>query len=130
MTLGRLERQVMERLWAERCEVSVRRLQETLNSDLAYTTLMTTLDRLYKKGLLARRKDGRAYVYSTLLTREDLHRGVAEYVFGALLSQGPERAEPVLSCFVDAVSERDHQLLDELERLVREKRRQSADGDR
>jgi predicted transcriptional regulator len=128
MTLGRLERQVMERLWAVGGEASVRQLQATLDTDLAYTTLMTTLDRLYKKGLLARRKHGRAYVYSTHLTREDVDRGSAAHVFGALLGEGAERAQPVLSCFVDAVSQRDLQLLDELERLVREKRRQSGGG--
>jgi predicted transcriptional regulator len=109
-------------------EASVRQLQATLDTDLAYTTLMTTLDRLYKKGLLARRKHGRAYVYSTHLTREDVDRGSAAHVFGALLGKGAERAQPVLSCFVDAVSQRDLQLLDELERLVREKRRQSGGG--
>jgi predicted transcriptional regulator len=126
MTLGRLERQVMERLWTRDAEWSVRDLRHALNTHLAYTTLMTTVDRLYKKGLLSRRKEGRAFVYSTRVSREDLDRGVAARVIGALLGEGPERAQPVLSCFVDAVSERDRDLLDELERLVREKRRQPA----
>ena len=52
--LGELETELMERVWA-RTEVSVRDLHEEMHGRLAYTTLMTTLDRLYKKGLLLRR---------------------------------------------------------------------------
>jgi predicted transcriptional regulator len=49
--LGSLERQVLEKLWAFGREVTVRELQETFGGSLAYTTLMTTMDRLFKKRL-------------------------------------------------------------------------------
>jgi predicted transcriptional regulator len=84
---------------------------------------MTTLDRLYKKGLLAREKEGRAYLYSPRVTREEFERGVAEDVLGDLLGRSGG-AEPLLACIVDAVSEHDRTLLDELHRLVEEKRRE------
>jgi predicted transcriptional regulator len=58
--LGPLERQVLEQVW-QRHEVSVRDVFIAFGESVAYTTLMTTLDRLYKKRLLSRRKDGRAF---------------------------------------------------------------------
>ena len=126
--LGSLERQVMERLWTLGREASVRDLRAALDGSLAYTTLMTTLDRLFKKGLLGRRRQGRAFLYAPRLTAEQLRTGVAADLIGTLLGQGAEAARPVMSTFVDAVEERDEVLLDELEALVRRRRRQRAKG--
>ena len=69
--------------------------------DTAYTTLMTTLERLYRKGVLSRAAEGRAFVYRPQVTR----------------------AEAVLSFLADEVGALDADALDELERLVRERRR-------
>ena len=66
--LGTLERDVMDVLWA-RADLPVRDVQLHLNRPIAYTTVMTTLDRLFKKGLLDRRQVGRAFLYSAALTR-------------------------------------------------------------
>ncbi|HMF55652.1 MAG TPA: BlaI/MecI/CopY family transcriptional regulator [Pyrinomonadaceae bacterium] len=121
--LGKLERQVMDEAW-KRVEMSVRDLYLLFDERMAYTTLMTTLDRLYKKRLLERRKDGRAFLYSPRLTRTEFEQGIREDVIDGLLGQGAEGVEPVLACIVETVSERDRALLDELERLVREKRRE------
>jgi predicted transcriptional regulator len=85
---------------------------------------MTTLDRLYKKRLLSRRKGGRAFLYSPLVTREELEQGIREDVIEGLLGRGAEGVEPVLACIVEAVSDRDRELLDELDRLIKEKRRE------
>ena len=120
--LGHLEREVMEEVW-RRGEVSVRSLHEHFGARAAYTTLMTTLDRLFRKGLLVRRKEGRAFLYAPALSRAEFERGVAFDVIGALLGAGAE-AEPVLACIVETVSDRDRELLDELERLIREKKRE------
>jgi predicted transcriptional regulator len=121
--LGPLERQVLEETW-RREEISVRDIFVSFNERVAYTTLMTTLDRLYKKGLLSRRKSGRAFLYSPRLTREEFEQGIAEDVIDGLLGRGAHGVEPVLACIVDAVSENDRELLDELDRLIREKRRE------
>jgi predicted transcriptional regulator len=128
--LGSLERQVMERLWALGREASVRDLRAAFDGSLAYTTLMTTVDRLFKKGLLGRRRQGRAFLYAPRLTADQLRTGVAADLIGTLLGQGAEAARPVMSTFVDAVEERDEALLDELEALVRHRRRQRAKGGR
>jgi predicted transcriptional regulator len=83
---------------------------------------MTTLDRLHKKGLLARRKSGRAFVYTPHLGREEFERTMASELIGGLL-KGDDGVRPILSSIVEAVGERDRAALDELERLVREKRK-------
>ncbi len=121
-SLGKLERETIKEVWKQ-SEVSVRVVETAFSERVAYTTIMTTLDRLYKKGLLKRRKEGRAFLYSARYSPEELERGVTEDVISSLLDAGTERVEPVLACIVDAVSEHDRVLLDDLERLVREKRR-------
>src|SRR5215470_1365900 len=72
--LGKLERQVLEETW-RLGEVSVRDVHRAFEERIAYTTLMTTLDRLFKKNLLERRKDGRAFVYSAVVSEDDFDQG-------------------------------------------------------
>jgi predicted transcriptional regulator len=123
LALGKLERRVLEEAW-RRPELTVRDVYVTFGEDIAYTTLMTTLDRLYKKKLLQRRKDGRAFIYSRSVSREEFEHGIREDVIDGLLGRGAEGVEPVLACIVDAISDRDRELLDELDRLIKEKRRE------
>jgi predicted transcriptional regulator len=91
--------------------------------DLAYTTVMTTLDRLFKKKLLSREAEGRAFRYMPLVTREQLHREAAGEAFRQLLDASPAPSLP-LSYLVEIVSQRDAELLDDLLELVEAKRRQ------
>lgn len=98
--LGPLERRVLEELWRRGHDARVRDLQPAFPG-IAYTTLMTTLERLFRKGVLSRIPDGRAFAYRTQVTR----------------------AEAVLSFIFDEVGTLDADALDELERLVRERRR-------
>src|SRR5712671_6577410 len=120
-SLGTLERDVMTVAWT-RPELSVRDVCAQLDS-VAYTTVMTTMDRLFKKGLLGRRKVGRAFVYHAVATRDELQGAVASELMQSLLQEHNGEPLPLLSSLVDAVSQRDRALLDELERLIREKRR-------
>jgi predicted transcriptional regulator len=127
--LGNLEREVLERLWTAGAEVSVRQVQQAFGDGVAYTTVLTTLDRLFRKGLTERRREGRAFLYRARVSRDELHQGVASDVIDSLLGGDNATARPVISTFVDAVGQRDAALLDELERLVRDrKRRQSGRG--
>ena len=118
---GALELRVMEAVWRHGTAVSVRDLVSEFEGT-AYTTLMTTLDRLHRKGMLDREKTGRAFVYVARYTRDELESGMAARALESLLDRSG--AEPVLSYFVEEVSRRDARLLDELERLVQEKRRE------
>src|SRR3954447_10794674 len=121
-SLGALEREVMAIVW-RLGEINVRAANERLTSPGAYTTLMTTMDRLFKKGLLARRKAGRAFLYRATVSQQELEGAVASELMNSLVRRKGSEALPLLSSLVDAVSERDRALLDELERLIREKRR-------
>jgi predicted transcriptional regulator len=130
--LGPLEREVMELIWRrpeEAAEVSVRDIHMAFEGRLAYTTLMTTLDRLRKKGLLERRKEGRAFFYSPRFSLDEFERSVARDMINKLLGRGQDGVEPILACIVDAVSDRDRALLDELDRLIKEKRRAAPGKD-
>lgn len=126
-SLGALEQRVMEVLW-RRAPLSVRETQGELESQtaLAYTTVMTTLDRLHKKKLLVREKDGAAFLYRPALGREAYLRALAEAAAAELLS---EAASPVLAAFVDAAARVDAAHLDELERLIAA-RRSALKGER
>jgi predicted transcriptional regulator len=122
--LGALETQVMEAVWRRGGELRVRDVHAGFLGRLAYTTVMTTMDRLFKKGLLDRRKQGRAFSYSARVSRGQLVRDAGAGLIRDLLAS---EGEPALSFLVDAVTERDRELLDSLERLVREKKRQAKE---
>lgn len=85
--LGDLERDVMERLWAANAPLTVRAIHADLaaSRELAYTTVMTVLDRLTRKGVVRRGREGRAYVYEPVGTREQL---VADLMHEALDGAG------------------------------------------
>jgi predicted transcriptional regulator len=122
-TLGKLEQEALEAIWFLG-DASVREVYQQVGGKYAYTTLMTTLDRLHKKGLLKRRKVGRAFYYRQAFSPRELETGIVSGVIEGLLGRRGGKAEPILACIVDAVSERDQALLDELERLVQEKKRE------
>jgi predicted transcriptional regulator len=121
--LGPLEARVVEIVWKRGVPVSVRDLRPDLRG-LAYTTVMTTLDRLYKKGLLHRHKKGRAFLYSTRVTPHELQQTLARRLMGWLLGATRESARPLLSGLVDTLGRADAALLEELERMIRERREQ------
>jgi predicted transcriptional regulator len=121
--LGHLENTVMDVVWT-RGESSVREVVELLDRPLAYTTVMTTLDRLYKKGLLERRKFNRAFVYSPRVSRSQWEQELAGSLVAGLLAGPHNSSEVLISCLVDAVGQRDQAVLEELERRIREKRRE------
>src|ERR1700757_3179963 len=82
--LGFLERELMEHVWTLD-EASVALVHEQLGGRLAYTTIMTTLDRLYKKGILQRRKQGRAFYYSARFSREQFKQSLVKKALNYLL---------------------------------------------
>jgi predicted transcriptional regulator len=126
--MGHLETDVMEILWT-RGESSVHEVVEQLARPLAYTTVMTTLDRLYKKGLLERRKADRAFFYVPRLTRAEWERKRAgDFLAAFLASPGGAPGDLLISCLVDAVGRQDAALLDELERRIRQKRKELDRG--
>lgn len=122
-SLGPLEIAVMEILWLQG-ESNVHRVAECLQRPLAYTTVMTTLDRLFKKGFLERRKSDRAFLYSPRQSREQCEQQAAADFMADYLARPQPAGELLISCLVDAVGDQNEKLLDELEKKIRAKRKE------
>jgi predicted transcriptional regulator len=118
---GPLEIRVLEALWSRGASACVRDIQPAFPG-VAYTTLMTTLDRLFRKGILKREKLGRAFFYSPKGSQEQLLSQLAGSTFATLLPGDAESVRPIMSMFVDTIGDRDEALLDDLEALVRARR--------
>jgi predicted transcriptional regulator len=124
--LGRREQEIMKVLWM-RGSASVIEVAQSLSTALAYTTVMTTLDRLFKKGLLQREKRNRAFIYSASMTSTEVERQRAAGLVRRLFADSRERPEILLSCLVDAVDQYDPKMLDELEARIRLARAQAVE---
>ena len=102
--LGDLEREVMTQLWDATEPLTVRQVHERLSRDrdLAYTTVMTVLDRLAKKGVVDQQRADRAYRYAPAQSREEM---TAALMLDAL-SAAPDGAtrDAALAHFVGRLS--------------------------
>ncbi len=117
---GELEAVVMDRIWNRDGTTTVRDIFDELAAEreIAYTTVMSTMDNLHTKGWLARERDGKAYRYWPTLTRE---QHSAQLMHEAL--DGGGRSELVLSHFLEQISpEESARLRDALQRLTRRAR--------
>lgn len=91
--LGDLEQPVMRYIWAhakDGCLAS--EVQRNLQQErpIALTTVLTTLDRLYDKGILRREREGKAYRYRAAVTEEQLQQRIVEGVLGDLIAHFPK----------------------------------------
>lgn len=100
---GELEQAVMSILWSRPESVSVREVHDTLvvDRDLAYTTVMTVLDRLAKKGLATRHLEGRAWLYRAARTQVD---ELSASIIESLAKLGPVERREVLNVVSAAFS--------------------------
>ena len=116
--LGELERHVMEVVW-DHPPATVREVADRMRGDVdrAYTTVMTTLDRLHKKGLLLREKEALAWRYRPALARDAFQRVLVDALAARLLG---ERRDLGLAALVDAA---DAATLDRLAALIEARRR-------
>jgi predicted transcriptional regulator len=121
--LGHLELKVMEVLWTNG-ESNVHDVVRKLERPLAYTTVMTTLDRLFKKHLLVRRKCERAFWYAPRWTRREWEQKRAGDFVAGFMASPAASGDLLISSLVDAVGQYDTALLDELEKKIRTKRRE------
>lgn len=123
--LGRREREVLSVL-RELGSATVQQVADRLSATLAYTTVMTTLDRLFRKGLLRREKQNRAFLYSMALSARDLEGRRAALLVRRFFSESDVQPDVLVSCLVDAVHQYDTELLNRLESEIREARAQAA----
>ena len=122
--LGDLETDVMEAIW-DRGQATVHDVHERLaaaDRDVAYTTVMTVMSRLADKGLLEKRKDGAAYVYTPVASKEEFTRSTVGRVLSELLD---DFTAPAMSQFVDFVGEQDEAAIEALAKAIDEKRRRT-----
>lgn len=104
--MGELESAVMGELWKAGRPLTPSEVRDGLGSDLAYTTVMTILARLWEKGLTRRERRGRAYAYRTTMSEEEL---VAQRMRAAL--ERTSDREKTLARFVDQLSSKDERAL-------------------
>jgi predicted transcriptional regulator len=103
---GRLEAEVLAVLWAAGGPMTAADVQQRVDGDLAYTTVVTILSRLHDKGAATREKHGRSFAY---LPVQD-EAGLAARRMRKALDTGPDR-DRVLARFVSDLSDHDEQTL-------------------
>jgi predicted transcriptional regulator len=111
---GALEAEIVATLWAAGEPLTPKDVQSEIGGELAYTTVMTALTRLYEKGVVTREKSGRAYAYTAVLDTP----GIAAARMRELLESGGDR-EAVLASFLGSLSDADERTLLELLRSAR-----------
>ncbi|HTR70367.1 MAG TPA: BlaI/MecI/CopY family transcriptional regulator [Mycobacteriales bacterium] len=114
---GQLEADVLAILWRSGEPMSPAQVRDALDHELAYTTVMTILSRLYEKGTVTRRRVGRAYHYQPAFDQAEFAAGRMR----ALLDQGEDRAA-VLARFVGSLSDDDERTLSTLLRRTLRRR--------
>ncbi len=104
--MGELESEVLALLWAAKRALTPGEVLEQLDSDLAYTTAMTILTRLWQKGLVDREQQGRAFAYRPVMSEAEL----AAQRMHATLDRTNDR-EAALSRFVGTLSKKEERAL-------------------
>jgi len=118
--LGELEAAIMKVLW-DRPEATVQQVQHALQASrgAAYTTVMTVMGRLTDKGLLRRRKEGRAYVYAAAAPQDEVAGSLLQSLVGRVYDGSASRA---IAQLIEADEQVDDAELERLEQLIRRKR--------
>ncbi|MEV6683747.1 BlaI/MecI/CopY family transcriptional regulator [Streptomyces sp. NPDC051130] len=114
--LGDLEAEIMDRLWLWQRPASVREVVDDINLGrrVAYTTVMTVADILYRKGWLRREKSGRAWIYEAVRSREEYTAALMQDALG----DSQDRKATLLR-FVERMSHEDVEALDAALRAAR-----------
>ena len=107
-SFGELEAVVMDTLWNAAAPRSVREVLTELQTsrDIAYTTVMTVMERLYRKGLLTRVEDGKAFLYQPMTSRADYTADV----MAAALADSSDRTAALVH-FADKMTAREARTL-------------------
>lgn len=126
MNLGELEKLVLQHIW-DTGEVDAKQVfahfEKTRGGTL--NTIQSTMDRLFKKGLLSREKLGHAYLYRSAVDRNAF---IGQLINDIASDFGSTKDSPLLAAFSSLSSDLDNEQLDELERLIEEKRAASRAG--
>jgi predicted transcriptional regulator len=118
---GKLEYAVLVALW-EHGALAARAVHERVGEplELAYTTTAKVLERLHAKGLVSKEPSGKTFIYAAAVERPATDRARVLHALAQLFGAG---ARPAVATLVDAMTDIDPQLLDELARVVEARRR-------
>jgi predicted transcriptional regulator len=115
--LGPLETKIMQIVWREKSttvKLVHRRLQDTPDrADIAYTTVMTTMTRLAEKGILNRRRDGLAYIYTPAVTKDDFETMMVRRVLDGLMD---DYENETIDYLIHYLAKKDPQRLQRMQR--------------
>src|SRR5512146_885850 len=112
LKLAQLEMECIKVLWRQPA-ASVAQVRAALARPLAYTTVMTVLERMSAKGVVARRKTGRAYLYSATLPREDARARAVQQLLADLFDNDPRALAQYLSAAAKSPSRRPSPYIDD-----------------
>lgn len=127
-TLFDLEADIMEVVWSSDWTwfaVSQVRAELLKKRDIAYTTVMTTIVRLQKKGMFDRKPDGRRHLYRAKYSRDAFTQAMATEVFDSFDAGSQDAA---IALLVDRVSRADTDELARLEKMIRARRKELKGG--
>jgi len=121
--IGRLERAILEILW-ENQGIPGREIHQRILKErkLAYTTTLTVLDRMVKKGTVIRKREGSLFLYYPSLKKDEFERQVASTVIKGIYEIAPF---PAISVFVDLLSTMDESEVKEIIRQIKKNKGQS-----
>ncbi len=121
--LGELEEEILEVLWAGGA-LTGRDLYERvrLERPLAYTTVLTVLDRMVRKGLVLKER-GERFQFRAAFTREELARRFSRELLPEIVGLS---ASSAIAGFMDVLAETDPEKIEELSRLLESRRRQGG----
>jgi len=114
---GELEEKVMNVLW-KKGNATVSEVKKALKDKFAHTTIMTILDRLYKKGILNREKEGKGYRYYPLMSKEEFEKMVAKKVVKEMTKENPTVAIAAFEGIVENLSKDE---IEKLKKMIEEK---------
>ncbi|MDQ5853293.1 MAG: BlaI/MecI/CopY family transcriptional regulator [Chloroflexota bacterium] len=115
--LGPLETDIMQLVWREK-STTVKQVHRALQAerDIAYTTVMTTMTRLADKGVLNRRRDGLAYIYTPAVTKRDFEAAMVRRVLDGLMD---DYEEETITYLLDYLAEHDPKRFEQVQKKLR-----------
>jgi predicted transcriptional regulator len=127
MILGELEKQVLNQLWSVG-EADAKQIHAIVGDErgCSLNTIQSTLDRLYKKQLLSREKQGHAFIYRARVDREDLIARLIRDITSDFVSNC---SDSLMAAFVSLSADLGDSELDRLETMIREHRSKEQDTD-
>ncbi|GIO52994.1 BlaI/MecI/CopY family transcriptional regulator [Paenibacillus cellulositrophicus] len=116
---GPLEAKVMDVIWSRLEAVTIKEVNAKISEDkpMSFNTIMTVMNRLVDKGILQKKLQGKSYVYSPVLTKEQFLEEQSKELSYDLVKEFGSRA---VAHMIDAMEQVDPDLLDQLEKQIKQ----------